>query len=212
MSEEIKTPPPEKKKMNLGVRIVMAIIGAVFLVQGVNQMRSGMSELKNDTPKIETKKIDVSSSASGKVVKDERSKLSVTFPSDWVVKEGEEESQPFNAAPSKGPSDFRVSKENVPENCTPRQYVDAMNRLLKENSKINDFTILSDSKVTVAGLEGIRQNQKLKMAVSDVNIRQVSTVFIKDKAAYCAIASSTEDEFQSMEPTFLKIVESIKFE
>lgn len=212
MSEETKTPPPEKKKLSLGLRIGMALIGVVLLAQGVLQMRQGMKEF-DDASKQKVEASATNSSAAGAPVKNENAKVAITFPPDWTV--GQSTNEIIHKANfADGSVDFRMVQEELRKAGNAREYLDAMNALLKENDRITDPEIVSADKFPVAGLEGIRQVQTSKVTgdPKQTVVKQAILVVVKDNVAYTAVASCKADAFEKMEPVFNKVFQSIKFE
>lgn len=199
------------------LRIGLLIIGVIFVFQGLNQIYKGLSGGKETKPSTtSTSEISPSSGADyssvGPKFKDPNGTLTLNYPSDWKVATDAKPSNPFQASAEGGVVDFRISKEPLDQDITPKQYVEAMDKIFDTDPKIKTLDKLGEEVVTINGNECIKRTHTMMLANKEILIKQMFLVLVKDRVAYCAVATTPVDIFEKTKPTFDKVYQTVRFE
>lgn len=211
------SPDPNKKparNLNIWTRIGMAFVGMVFVMIGIGQMSKGYAEMKaadNSSASEITDTVKKSLEAT-KSFKDAKGNLSFDYPENWSVAADPTDETPFRANALDNLIDFRISKESVPASMTAQDYLVAMDKVIGQEKRLHDINKISEEKVTINGIEGIKRVQTLKHGETPVSIKQVFVVMMNKNYAYCSVGTTTEKLFPDVEPVFTKVYSSYKFE
>ncbi|MCW5823268.1 MAG: hypothetical protein KIT34_10725 [Cyanobacteria bacterium TGS_CYA1] len=216
MSDPYSPNPDQKPPRNLNIwtRLGMAFVGMVFVMIGISQMSKGYAEMKAaDNPAASEITDTVKKSLEEvKKFKDDKGNLSFDYPANWTVAEDATNETPFRANALDNLIDFRISKEAVPEAMDANAYIVAMDKVVGQEKRIHDINKISEDKVTINGVEGIKRVQTLKHGDTPIIIKQVYIVIVNKNNAYCSVGTTTEKLFPDVEPVFAKVYNSYKFE
>jgi hypothetical protein len=204
------------KKLIVG----LVIIGAIFVFQGIIQVNKGLFGPKDTKPSTSTATSTSETSPNsgsdysqvGPQFKDPNGTLTLNYPADWKVAADPQPSNPFQASAEGGVVDFRISKEPLGQDITPKQYVEAMDRIFKTDPKVKTIDKLGEEVVTINGNECIKRTHTMMLADKAILIKQMFLVLVKDRVAYCAVATTPVDIFEKTKPTFDKVYQSVRFE
>lgn len=191
----------------------LVIIGAIFVFQGLSQMNKGFKEVKESSTSTEVaQKSGSDFSQIGPEYKDPKGSLKLNYPSEWKVDAGPTVTNPFQASGQGGVVDYRISQEPLSRDLTSKEYLEAMDRIFKTDPKISSMTNLSETAVNYNGIPGLTRVHIMVLNGKDIKIKQMLYIIIKDRNAYCAVASTPVDLFDKEQPNFEKVNKSIRFE
>ncbi|MBP7862882.1 hypothetical protein KA183_14445 [bacterium] len=200
------------------LRIGLLIIGAIFVFQGLSQLNKSFFGNKDTKPATVTTTSETSPNSGadysqvGPQFKDPNGSLTLNYPADWKVAADPRPNNPFQASAEGGVVDFRISKEPLDQDITPKQYVEAMDKIFKTDPKVKTIDKLGEELVTINGNECIKRTHTMMLANKEILIKQMFLVLVKDRVAYCAVATTPVDIFEKTKPTFDKVYQSVRFE
>lgn len=210
--------PNEKEKDRKNIfsgrlRVGLVIIGAIFVFQGLSQMNRGFKEMKQSSSTTEVAPQPGSDySQVGPKFKDVNSPLALNYPSDWAIGANPTATNPFQASAEGGVVDYRISKEPLSQDISAKEYLDAMDRIFKTDPKIKSMTPLAETQINVNGNEGVTREHTMILTGKDIILKQKLLILVKDRNAYCAVATTPVDIFEKTKPTFEKVNQTIRFE
>lgn len=198
------------------LRIGLAIIGAVFIFQGLNQMNKGFKEMKDSPATSTTTQVSPQAGSDyskvGPQYKDANSPLTLNYPSQWAIGADPTPTNPFQASGQGGVVDYRISKEPLNEDITPKQYLDAMDKIFKTDPKIKSMTPFAESAININGNEGLTREHTMILTGKDIILKQKLLILVKDRNAYCAVSTTPVDLYEKTKPTFEAVNQTIRFE
>lgn len=211
------SPNPDKRpprNLNIWTRLAMAFVGMVFVMIGIGQMSKGYAEMKaaDNSSASEITDTVKKSLEETKSFKDAKGNLSFDYPGNWTVAADATDEAPFRANALDNLIDFRISKESIPSTMTAQAYLEAMDKVIGQEKRLHDINKISEEKVTINGVDGIKRIQTLKHGETPVSIKQVFIVMVNKNYAYCSVGTTTEKLFPDVEPVFTKVYNSYKFE
>lgn len=205
-----------KNIFSVRLKIGLAIVGAVFIFQGVSQMTKGFKEAKpsSGTPTLAevAPQPGADYSQVGPKFKDENGSLTLNYPKDWTLGANLTATNPFQASAQGGVVDYRISKEPLSEDVTAKQYLDAMDRIFKTDTKIKTMTPLTETPVLINGNEALTREHTMILAGRDIILKQRLLILVKDRNAYCAVATTPVDLYEKTKSTFDSVNQTIRFE
>lgn len=212
---EQESKPP--KIFSTRLKIGLLIVGVIFVFQGLSQLNKGLSGGKETKPSTtSTSEIAPNSGADyssvGPQFKDPNGTLTLNYPANWKVATDANPNNPFQASAEGGVVDFRISKEPLGQDITPKQYVEAMDKIFKTDPKVQTIDKLGEEVVTINGNECIKRTHTMMLANKAILIKQMFLVLVKDRVAYCAVATTPVDIFEKTKPTFDNVYQSVRFE
>ncbi|MDX2107631.1 MAG: hypothetical protein SFY67_14620 [Candidatus Melainabacteria bacterium] len=195
------------------LKIGLAIVGVIFILQGLNQMNKGFKEIKDSSSVAEVAPQAGSDySQVGPQYKDANSSLTLNYPSDWAIGANPTPTNPFQASGQGGVVDYRISKEPLNQDITPKQYLDAMDKIFKTDPKIKSMTPFSENAININGNEGLTREHTMILTGKDIILKQKLLILVKDRNAYCAVSTTPVNLYEKTKPTFEAVNQTIRFE
>jgi len=203
------------KRMQIG----LGVIAAVFIFTGISQVLRGDKDSKpasGTTTSSSTTETAPNSGADysqvGPKFKDPKGPLALNYPALWAIGQSPTETNPFQASAEGGVVDYRISKEPLSQDITAKEYLDAMDKIFKTDPKIKSMTPLAENNLTVNGNQALTREHTMILTGKDIILKQKLFIVVKDRNAYCAVATTPLDLYEKTKPVFDQVDSTIRFE